>query len=127
MLTRDYFREKVMVGDPFFRWAGQTLSEKTLLVAYRAAFFYGATRWVAWTVWAHLVHSFKLDISWGGPHWVKAIQASQVNAAACNCPCCRAARPTFVMYAVVALTVRFKRFRARIASSRAEVLSRQLE
>ena len=38
-----------MVGDPFFGWAGKTLSEPLLLAIYRAAYFYGVCRWIAWT------------------------------------------------------------------------------
>jgi LexA-binding, inner membrane-associated putative hydrolase len=115
VLTREYFRREVLAGDPFFSWAGRTLSEGLLLAAYRSAFFYGACRWVAWSIWAHVVHSFKLDISWGGPHWVKAIQAQNVNAAACNCPCCRASRPTFAIYGAIILAVRVEKLRARFS------------
>jgi hypothetical protein len=43
-----------------------------LLALYRAAFFYGTTRWIAWLIWAHVVHSHPFDVSWGGPHWVPA-------------------------------------------------------
>ena len=39
---------------------------------YRAAFFYGTSRWIAWTVWAHVIHHYPYDLSWGGPHWVPA-------------------------------------------------------
>lgn len=128
VLTRDYFRKTVLVGDPFYRWAGATLSENLLLAIYRAAFFYGATRWVAWIIWAHVVqggayyngkhYKFSFDLSWGGPHWVHAIQASTVNAAApsCPCPCCRAARRTLFAYGCVAILVKAKQFRQRLAA-----------
>jgi hypothetical protein len=43
-----------------------------LLALYRAAFFYGCCRWVAWTIWAHVVHHYPYDLTWGGPHWVDA-------------------------------------------------------
>ena len=43
-----------------------------LLVFYRAAFFYGTSRWIAWTIWAHVIHHYPYDLSWGGPHWVQA-------------------------------------------------------
>ena len=131
VLTRDYFRTTVMAADPFYKWAGRTLSEPLLLAVYRAAFFYGACRWVAWSIWAHLVHSFKLDLSWGGPHWVHAIDSSQVNAAAaCNCPCRRAARPSMFAYGFIAVAVKAKRLRNRFAScsrSEQELFSTRLE
>lgn len=128
VLTRDYFRREVLAGDPFYRWAGKTLSETLLLAVYRAAFFYGACRWIAWIVWAHFLqgsapyngkrYRFKFDLSWGGPHWVHAIQAAQVNAAAasCPCPCCRAARRTLFAYGCVAFAVKAKQFRNRLAA-----------
>jgi hypothetical protein len=43
-----------------------------LLVMYRVAFFYGTSRWIAWSLWAHVYHHYPYDISWGGPHWVNA-------------------------------------------------------
>jgi hypothetical protein len=43
-----------------------------LIVLYRAAFFYGTSRWIAWTIWAHVIHHYPYDLSWGGPHWVPA-------------------------------------------------------
>ena len=43
-----------------------------LLTVYRAAFFYGTSRWIAWTIWAHVIHHYPYDLSWGGPHWVNA-------------------------------------------------------
>lgn len=115
VLTREYFRREVLVADPFFKWADRTISEATMLVLYRAAFFYGATRLIAWSIWAHVVHSFPLDLRWGGPHWVHAIHSSDLNAAAaCPCPCCRAAKPRLAMYGGLVLAVRFRRFRDRL-------------
>ena len=32
----------------------------------------GRCRWIAWSLWAHVVHHYPYDISWGGPHWVNA-------------------------------------------------------
>jgi hypothetical protein len=142
VLTREYFRTTVLGADPFYQWARKTLSEPLLLAVYRAAFFYGATRWVAWVVWAHVFqgsalyngkrYKFSFDLSWGGPHWVQAVQASQVNAAAasCPCPCCRAARRTLFAYGCVAVLVKAKQFRNRLAAcSKAgrEILSPPLE
>ena len=39
---------------------------------YRAMFFYGIARWVAWLVWAHVFNDYPFDLSWGGPHFVDA-------------------------------------------------------
>jgi membrane-bound metal-dependent hydrolase YbcI (DUF457 family) len=110
VLTRAYFRETVMQADPFWRWAGRSLSETVLIAVYRAAFFYGACRWVAWLAWAHLVRSFAFDFSWGGPKWVPAVRPSDVNTAgACKCPSCTAASPKLVLYGAVAVAARIKR------------------
>jgi membrane-bound metal-dependent hydrolase YbcI (DUF457 family) len=116
VLTREYFRREVVVGDPFFAWAGKTLSEPLMLALYRAAFFYGACRWIAWLIWAHVVHSFPFDLRWGGPHWVHAIHASELNAASCPCPCCRGATTKAAMYGAIAVAVRVKRLRDSIAA-----------
>ena len=43
-----------------------------LLTLYRTAFFYGTCRWIAWTIWAHVVNDYPYDLSWGGPRWVDA-------------------------------------------------------
>ena len=72
ILTRAYFRETIVPADPFWGWAGKRLPEAALLALYRASFFYGTTRWVAWVIWAHVVHDYPLDLSWGGPGWVDA-------------------------------------------------------
>ncbi len=73
ILTRAYFHETIVAADPFWGWAGRRLPEAALLALYRASFFYGTTRWVAWLIWAHVVHDFQFDLSWGGPHWVDAV------------------------------------------------------
>ena len=72
VLTRQYFNDVIVPADGFWRWAGRWLPETALLALYRASFFYGATRWVAWLIWAHVVHDFEFDLRWGGPHWVDA-------------------------------------------------------
>lgn len=114
VLTREYFRREVLVADPFFKWANRTISEATMLALYRAAFFYGATRLIAWSIWAHVVHSFPLDLRWGGPHWVHAIHSSDLNAASCPCPCCRAAKPRLAMYSGLVLAVRVRHLGDRL-------------
>ena len=70
ILTRDYFRAVVVPADPVWERLGRRLPEAALLALYRASFFYGATRWVAWLIWAHVVHDYPFDFSWGGPGWV---------------------------------------------------------
>jgi membrane-bound metal-dependent hydrolase YbcI (DUF457 family) len=71
VLTRSYFREIIVPADPFWGWAGRRLPEEALLALYRACFFYGVARWVAWLIWAHVVHDYPFDLSWGGPGWVE--------------------------------------------------------
>jgi membrane-bound metal-dependent hydrolase YbcI (DUF457 family) len=73
VLTRGYFRETIVVADSLWRWAGRYLPEVALLALYRASFFYGTARWAAWLIWAHVVHDYPFDLSWGGPHWVPAV------------------------------------------------------
>jgi hypothetical protein len=73
ILTREYFRETIVAADSrFWGWCGRWLPEAALLALYRASFFYGTTRWVAWVVWAHVLHDFPIDLSWGGPGWIEA-------------------------------------------------------
>jgi len=117
VLTRGYFRDVVVAVDPFWRWAGRYLSETALLALYRASFFYGACRWLAWLVWAHVVRSFGFDLSWGGPHWVQAVHASQLNAA--GAPGEPPAPPRLAVYAAIAVTARAKGMvRARSGTAR---------
>lgn len=73
VLTRAYFRETVVPADPFWRWAGSRLRETALLSLYRASFFYGTARWTAWLLWAHVLHDYPFDLSWGGPDWVPKV------------------------------------------------------
>ena len=70
ILTAEYFRTVIVPADPVWGWFGKRLPETALLALYRASFFYGCTRWVAWLIWAHVIHDFPFDLSWGGPHWV---------------------------------------------------------
>ena len=73
MLKREYFHDVIVTADPrFWGWMGRWLPETALVALYRASFFYGTTRWVAWIIWAHVIHDFPLDLSWGGPEWVDA-------------------------------------------------------
>jgi len=72
VLTRSYFEQHVYTADKSWDWANRYLPRTALLVIYRAAFFYGTSRWIAWSLWAHVVHHYPYDLSWGGPHWVNA-------------------------------------------------------
>jgi hypothetical protein len=72
VLTRSYFESNVFTADAFWSKANRLVPMAALLVCYRAAFFYGTSRWISWTVWAHVVHHYPYDLSWGGPHWVHA-------------------------------------------------------
>lgn len=74
VLRADYFRETVVPSDPVWGWAGNYVPEAALLVIYRAALFYGAGRWIAWLLWAHVLNTHDWDLSWGGPSWIKASQ-----------------------------------------------------
>ncbi|MBI1885122.1 MAG: metal-dependent hydrolase [Chloroflexi bacterium] len=70
VLTLDYFRAEVLPRDPFWKLVGKVFPESAQLVLYRGAFFYGTTRWIAWLIWAHVLHSYAFDLSWGGPFWI---------------------------------------------------------
>ena len=72
LLTRAYFRETIVQADGFWGKAGRVVPETGLLTLYRVAFFYGTCRWIAWTLWAHGIHDYPYDLTWGGPHWVDA-------------------------------------------------------
>jgi hypothetical protein len=79
VLTRPYFEQHVYTADKSWDWANRYLPRTALLVIYRAAFFYGTTRWIAWTLWAHVVHHYPYDLSWGGPHWVHAAHSKSLS------------------------------------------------
>ena len=72
VLTRSYFEQHVFTADAFWSKANRFIPVAALLVMYRVAFFYGTSRWIAWSLWAHVVHHYPYDLSWGGPHWVNA-------------------------------------------------------
>jgi hypothetical protein len=91
MLRANYFREVILPVDPTWQWGQRWLPEPALLALYRASFFYGTTRWMAWLLWAHVRHSFPMDLSWGGPDWVPALTMAPINVLSpgCSCPACR--------------------------------------
>ena len=72
VLTRSYFEEVVYPADAFWGKVSRFVPMQALVVLYRGAFFYGTSRWIAWTIWAHVVHHYPYDLTWGGPHWVPA-------------------------------------------------------
>jgi hypothetical protein len=75
VLTSRYFRERVAPNDPFWGWAGRRVPDHALLAIYRGALFFGACRWAAWLIWAHVVHHYPFDPTWGGPHWAEAVHS----------------------------------------------------
>ncbi len=123
VLTRAYFRDTVMQADGFWRWARKYFSETALVALYRAAFFYGVCRWIAWLAWAHLVRSFAFDLRWGGPSWVPAVRSSDLDkqSARCCCPSCRAATPKFLMYGLIFVIARVRHGSAVTRDLRREV------
>lgn len=83
VLTEAYFREVIVPADPkVWAWLGRRFPERALLAVYRATFFYGLARMIAWTGWAHLLHPDPLrgwDLSWTGPDWVPAFTLSDLS------------------------------------------------
>jgi hypothetical protein len=68
----EYFDKYIFPVGSTWSWAKQVIPRVGLITLYRAAFFYGTCRWIAWTIWAHVIHHYPYDLSWGGPHWVDA-------------------------------------------------------
>jgi len=90
VLTRQFWRTQVVPADPgVWVWFGRWLPERGLLALYRATFFYGVCRLLAWSTWAHLfarpvidgvVHrGYPLDLSWTAPWWIVARSLPHVN------------------------------------------------
>ena len=87
IFTREYWRTNIVPADAG-TWAalGRWLPERALLALYRATFFYGVCRLVAWSTWAHLVarpvingvehRGYPFDLSWNGPWWLEAAFAA---------------------------------------------------
>jgi membrane-bound metal-dependent hydrolase YbcI (DUF457 family) len=83
VLTREYWRTEVVPADAHgWAWLSRYLPEYALLALYRATFFYGLCRVIAWSVWAHLlahpvidgtkVWGYPYDLGWTGPSWIGA-------------------------------------------------------
>jgi hypothetical protein len=79
VLTRSYFESHVFTADTFWARANKLVPMTALLILYRTAFFYGTSRWIAWSMWAHVLHHYPYDISWGGPHWVPAAHSPDLT------------------------------------------------
>ena len=83
VLTREYWRTQIVPADPhIWSWLGQRLPDRALLALYRATFFYGVCRLLAWSGWAHVFatpviegvkrRGYPFDLSWTGPWWLDA-------------------------------------------------------
>ena len=72
VITSEYYDNVIYRADAFWPWVNRWVPRGALLTLYRAAFFYGTSRWIAWTIWAHVVHHYPYDLTWGGPHWAPA-------------------------------------------------------
>jgi membrane-bound metal-dependent hydrolase YbcI (DUF457 family) len=81
VLTREYWRTRIVPADPRV-WArlGRRLPEPVLLAIYRATFFYGVCRLVAWTFWAHVLTHHAWGLHWGGPDFVTRVHLTQLPA-----------------------------------------------
>lgn len=76
VVKRDYFYANVVAADGTWNWLLRRFPEYLVLALYRGSYFYGITRWAAWLIWAHVLHDYSFDLSWGGPHWVDAATSS---------------------------------------------------
>jgi len=83
VLTREYWRTQIVPADPhIWSWLATHLPERALLALYRATFFYGLCRLLAWSGWAHVLatpvidgvqrRGYPFDLSWTGPWWLDA-------------------------------------------------------
>jgi membrane-bound metal-dependent hydrolase YbcI (DUF457 family) len=90
VLTREHWRTQVVPADAH-GWAflGRFMPERALLALYRATFFYGVCRLLAWSGWAHLLarpvidgvehRGYPYDLSWTGPWWIEARSLPHVS------------------------------------------------
>ena len=66
-----YFWNTIVEADPkAWNWIGKYLPERAMVALYRAGMFYGVTRLIFWTSWAHIANDYVWDLSWGGPYWI---------------------------------------------------------
>ena len=74
ILRSSYFDEKVAPRDGFWAWTSRALPKDAVLALYRGALFFGVCRFVGWMLWAHVLHHYSFDLTWGGPHWANAVR-----------------------------------------------------
>ncbi len=90
VLTREHWRTQIVPADPhIWSWFGRYMPERALLALYRATFFYGVCRLVAWSTWAHVFatpiidgvqrRGYPFDLSWTGPAWLDARSLPHVS------------------------------------------------
>jgi membrane-bound metal-dependent hydrolase YbcI (DUF457 family) len=90
VLTHDYWRTVVVPADAH-GWAflGRFFPERVLVALYRATFFYGLCRVIAWSTWAHLLarpviegtkrFGYPMDLTWTGPWWIESRSLPHVD------------------------------------------------
>lgn len=84
VLKKEYFFGRVVPDDPAWGWLKRKfgMSDRVMLAAYRAFFFYGACRIFGWFIWARLFNPERgtqtMDLTWKGPGWVERV-SSDVN------------------------------------------------
>jgi hypothetical protein len=81
-LTRRYFREVVVAGDPrAWGWLHRKLrlGEDGLLLLYRGFLFYGLGRMVSWFLYSRVVRHDPFQPRWGGPDFVPASDLSDAG------------------------------------------------
>lgn len=76
VLTRRYFDRVVRPVDPAWAAMGRRLPDDALLAIYRGLFIFAVVRMISWTTWAHTGDGHPWDLSWGGPHWLPKVEAS---------------------------------------------------
>lgn len=85
VFNREFFFSTVVPADPAWGWLRRkfAMSDRAMLAAYRAFFFYGACRIFGWFLWARLLNRRRgkeyLDLSWGGPGWVQQVSFPAAN------------------------------------------------
>ena len=81
-ITRTYFRNVVVAGDPrAWGWLHRTLrlGEDGLLLLYRGLLFYGLGRMISWFLYARIVDGAPFEPHWGGPDFVPASDLSDAS------------------------------------------------
>ena len=83
VLSAEHFYTEVATADSGWTWlkARFSLPDVVVVAAYRAYFLYGASRIVAWTIWAHAVEGSPWDLRWGGPWFVERVEMASTSGA----------------------------------------------